>query len=176
MTAIDSNNADLAGVSASPSSSSSQPGSAQASELAAGSSQSDTPSPQQAAAVELARQLPVLLQRDQRLLERGRWFTANWVLGVGTTEFCVEQQRGSITVFSDAPRLMHSHRFSIKAGCEPWLWFWEPIPEPGHHDILALHKHGLLQINGDLPLLMANLQFIKDLLALPRLLRESAGS
>ena len=46
--------------------------------------------------------------------------------------------------------------------------FWKKIPEPGHNDIFALFKRGKLTIEGDLQPFMANLLYIKDVLAAPR--------
>jgi hypothetical protein len=42
------------------------------------------------------------------------------------------------------------------------------MPEPGWHDLLAIYKRGYAQIDGDLQPLMANLQYVKDVLAAPR--------
>jgi hypothetical protein len=42
------------------------------------------------------------------------------------------------------------------------------VPPPGWHDLFALSKKGVMVLEGDLQPLMANLQYVKDLLALPR--------
>ena len=42
------------------------------------------------------------------------------------------------------------------------------VPAPGHNDIFALFKRGKLKIEGDLHPFMANLLYIKDVLAAPR--------
>ena len=69
---------------------------------------------------------------------------------------------------------MRSSRFQISATAEGWRRFWEPIPEPGWHDLLALTKRGAARIDGDLHPLLANLQYFKDLLAAPRRLSSEA--
>ena len=43
--------------------------------------------------------------------------------------------------------------------------FWKKLPPPGHNDIFALFKRGKLTIEGDLHPFMANLLYIKDVLA-----------
>ena len=43
-----------------------------------------------------------------------------------------------------------------------------PMPRPGWHDLLALTKRGEAALEGDLHPFMANLQYFKDVLALPR--------
>ena len=48
----------------------------------------------------------------------------------------------------------------------------EPVPAPGVHDLMALSKQGLVRIEGNLQPFMANLQFVKDVIAAPRLLNE----
>jgi hypothetical protein len=42
------------------------------------------------------------------------------------------------------------------------------VPAPGYHDIFAMTKGGRARVEGNLQPLMANLRFIKDLLAAPR--------
>ena len=51
---------------------------------------------------------------------------------------------------------------------DEWEMFWKKLPPPGHHDIFALFKRGKLTIEGDLHPFMANLLYIKDVLAAPR--------
>ena len=72
------------------------------------------------------------------------------------------------------PRPVYSSRFQITATAEAWSRFWEPIPEPGWHDLLALTKRGAARIDGDLQPLLANLQYFKDVLAIPRRLASEA--
>jgi hypothetical protein len=47
------------------------------------------------------------------------------------------------------------------------------MPEPGWHDLFALTKRGTASFEGDLRPLLQNLQYFKDLLALPRRLPET---
>jgi hypothetical protein len=71
------------------------------------------------------------------------------------------------------PFLLKSHTFSIVADPETWARFHRPIPEPGDHDLLALTKAGRAHVSGDLVPFMGNLQFIKDVVALPRSLAKT---
>jgi hypothetical protein len=57
---------------------------------------------------------------------------------------------------------------AVRGTAEAWREFWQPIPRPGWHDLFALSKHGVLTLEGDLHALISNLQYVKDLLALPR--------
>jgi len=63
---------------------------------------------------------------------------------------------------------LQSWDVAIKADEDVWLAFWQAVPEPGWHDILALRKRAMMRIEGRLQPLMANLQYVKDLLAAPR--------
>ena len=66
---------------------------------------------------------------------------------------------------------MRSWTFGIRATASAWRRFWQPVPEPDWHDLFALTKRGAAIIEGDLQPLMANLQYMKDVLAAPRRLR-----
>ena len=66
------------------------------------------------------------------------------------------------------PRLMRATAFAIRASDEAWQRHWRTVPEPGWHDLFALTKRGVASIEGDLRPLLQNLQYFKDLLALPR--------
>ena len=61
-----------------------------------------------------------------------------------------------------------SWRFAVRGSAEGWGRLWQPVPEPGWHDLLALKRRGAVVLEGDLQPLMANLQYVKDLLVLPR--------
>ena len=52
--------------------------------------------------------------------------------------------------------------------------FWQPVPDAGWHDIFALMKRKEARVEGDLRPFMANLQYIKDLLAAPRRVFEES--
>ena len=66
------------------------------------------------------------------------------------------------------PFVMRPWRFAVRGTVEAWRGFWRPVPEPGWHDLFALRKRGVVTLEGDLHPLMSNLQYVKDLLALPR--------
>jgi hypothetical protein len=48
------------------------------------------------------------------------------------------------------------------------------VPEAGYHDLFAMAKAGQARVEGDLQPLMANLRYVKDVLASPRRLTRSA--
>ena len=72
--------------------------------------------------------------------------------------------------------LLKPFTFAIRAEADTWRRFHEPFPAPGCHDLLALTKVGRARVEGNLVPMMGNLQFVKDLIALPRsLLSQGSG-
>ncbi len=113
-------------------------------------------------------QLPRLVNEVADLVRRGAWIDLQFQVGLGAVPYYVTVTSGRISAFDRGPILMCSSRFQINATAEGWHKFWEPIPEPGWHDLLALTKRGAARIEGDLHPLLANLQYFKDVLAAPR--------
>jgi hypothetical protein len=115
--------------------------------------------------------LPTLLDRDANLLRRGAFFDARFHVGIGEIQFDVKIERGRINSLDRGPFIQRSWRFAVRGTTEAWSRLWAPIPEPGWHDLFALTKKGCMTLEGDLQPVMANLQYLKDLLVLPRRLR-----
>jgi hypothetical protein len=101
------------------------------------------------------------------LAERGRFLTTECLVGSFAAPLHLTITSGRITAAA-SPGLQQSWRFAVRAAPEAWLEFWQPLPRPGWHDLFALAKRGVATIEGDLHPFMANLQYFKDLLALPR--------
>lgn len=115
----------------------------------------------------LAR-LPALLEADASLVERGRFLTVDCLIGAPARPFHTRIVEGRIIAMEAGPRLMASWRFAYRASPEAFLEFWKPLPRAGWHDLLTLTKGGAASLEGDLHPFIANLQYFKDLLALPR--------
>jgi hypothetical protein len=113
-------------------------------------------------------QLPALLDADPNLIRRGAFFDARFAVVIGAIPFDVIVSAGRVSLFERGPFVMRSWRFSVRASAEAWGRLWQPVPEPGWHDLNALMKRGCATLEGDLHPLMANLQYVKDLLVLPR--------
>ena len=112
--------------------------------------------------------LPELVNGDAVLVRRGRFLTTRFLVGVGETEYIVDIREGRIERVERGPFVMPSWRFALRGSAEAWQKFWQKMPPPGHHDLFALSKNGLLTIEGDLHPLMANLLYLKAVLAAPR--------
>ena len=63
---------------------------------------------------------------------------------------------------------MRSWRFSYRASPAAWAGYWQAMPKPGFHDLLAMTKRGEAVLEGDLHPFIVHLQYFKDMLALPR--------
>ena len=112
--------------------------------------------------------LPDLLAADLDLIRRGRWLDVDCRIDIGSEPFFLVIRDGALASLERGARLMRSTAFSLRATDEAWTNYWKPIPAPGWHDLFALTKRGAASIDGDLRPLLQNLQYFKDLLALPR--------
>ena len=112
--------------------------------------------------------LPALAGADADLLRRGRHLSVAMLVGVGDAELHVDIAAGQVVAVTPGPLLMRSWRFAIRGSAPAWDAYWRPMPAPGWNDLFALSKRGELRFEGDLQPLIANLQYVKDLLALPR--------
>lgn len=118
--------------------------------------------------------LPHLLSADADLRRRGRWLTVECRIDIGSEPFHLVLSGGALATLDRGPRLMRSTAFTVRGTDEAWQRHWEAIPAPGWHDLFALTKRGAASFEGDLRPLLQNLQFFKDLLALPRRLPEAS--
>jgi hypothetical protein len=124
-------------------------------------------SPDEAAIAALLT-LPTLMESGLDLARRGRFVTLDCAVGTPAAPVYLRIEEGRVTDAVRGPALMRSVRFSYRATGEAWAAFWQPMPAPGFHDLLALTKRGAATLEGDLQPFVANLQYFKDLLALPR--------
>jgi hypothetical protein len=109
-----------------------------------------------------------MVNADAGLVRRGRYLTTTFLVEAGDTEFLVRVVEGRIAAVERGPFLLRSWDFAIRASAEAWERFWQPTPVPGYHDLFAMKKLGVARIEGDLVRLMANLRYVKDVLATPR--------
>ena len=109
-----------------------------------------------------------LVNRDASLVRRGRYLSTTVLVETGPTAWLVTVHEGRVTRIERGPFLMRAWSFAIRASEEAWRRFWEPVPAAGWHDLFALTKGGHATVEGDLRPLMANLRYVKDVLAKPR--------
>ena len=114
------------------------------------------------------QQLPELVADDRNLLRRGAYLTVDFMVEIGAVPFYLSIAGGRLVALERGPKLMRPWTFAVRASVEAWSRFWQPMPEAGWHDLFALMKRGEARVEGDLHPFMANLQYVKDLLAAPR--------
>lgn len=112
--------------------------------------------------------LAELVNGNEALVRRGRLLSVDLLLQSGDTPYHVSIRDGRIAAVETGPVLMRPWRFAIRARDDAWRAFWRTEPAPGYHDIFAMAKLGVATIEGDLQPLMANLRYIKEVLAAPR--------
>lgn len=114
------------------------------------------------------QRLPALVNGDIPLVRRGRHLTTTFLIGAGAVPVLAAVREGAITGVTVSPPPMRSWRFAVRAGADAWRRFWQAVPEPGYHDLLAMTRFGTARIEGDLQPLMANLRYVKEVLEAPR--------
>ena len=87
------------------------------------------------------------------------------MLEAGPDAYAVTIRDGAVIRIAPGPFVLPSWQTRIAASPEEWAAFLAPVPAPGHHDIIALLRRGTIRFEGDLHPLMANLYYVKLLLA-----------
>ena len=105
---------------------------------------------------------------DEFLVHRGRFLTGDILVEIGDVPFIVAIDKGKVAAVERGPFPLRPWVFAVRGSEEGWRGFWQPIPPPQFHDIFALVKRGHFRLEGDLHPFMANLLYMKDLLAAPR--------
>ena len=113
-------------------------------------------------------QLAELVNADAGLVRRGRYLSTTFLVETGATAWLVSVHEGRVTRVERGPFLMRAWSFAVRASEEAWQRFWAPVPAAGWHDLFAMTKGGHAMVEGDLRTLMANLRYVKDVLAKPR--------
>jgi hypothetical protein len=116
----------------------------------------------------MIERLAELVNADAPLVRRGRFLSTTFMLGIGEAGYLIKIIEGHVVSITKGPFVTPNFSFALRAPRDEWEMFWKKIPEPGHNDIFALFKRGKLTIEGDLHPFMANLLYIKDVLAKPR--------
>ena len=105
---------------------------------------------------------------DPHLVWRGRTLHADCLVQIGTTAFLLRIDAGNVRECLSHLPLLCPWTFAVRGTAQAWERFWENPPPPGWHDLFALAKRGEMSFEGNLQPFMAHLQYMKDVLALPR--------
>lgn len=102
---------------------------------------------------------------DAGLVCRGRYLTTTFLLEIGKVAWLISVHEGRIVSVAQGPLAMLSWSFALRTSDQEWDRFCERRPPPGSNDIMALIKRRVLKAEGDLQVFMANLRYVKDVLA-----------
>lgn len=116
----------------------------------------------------MIEQIQARVNADPALVRRGRWTSADMLVEIGEAGYVVAIRAGRIESVRPADLPVSAWDFAIRGTAEAWAEFWQPLPKPRHHDLIALIREGKMRFEGDLDLLMANLLYIKLVLETPR--------
>jgi hypothetical protein len=116
----------------------------------------------------LPEQLGALANATAWLVHRGRFLDVSFLLQAGDACWLVRIHRGRVEAVEGGPFVMPRWTFALRASEEAWATFWQPVPPPGFHDLIAMLKTRALRLEGDQHPFFANLRYFKELLALPR--------
>ena len=119
----------------------------------------------------MLERLAEIVNGNEDLVRRGRYFSDTFMLEVGETQYLIEVLQGRIESVELGPFVMRSWTFALRATEDVWQRFWETLPKPGYHDIFALLRHNRIVLDGDLQPMMANLLYVKEVIAAPRKLK-----
>lgn len=112
--------------------------------------------------------LPDRIAARPHLLRLGALVSETVLLRVDGIEHYLRFDRGRLAEVIPGPSKKIPYRFAIVTDREAIEKFWQPLPEPGFHDIFGLVKIGRAEILGDILALVKNLRYFKEVLALPR--------
>lgn len=102
---------------------------------------------------------------NERLVHRGRHVDARLLIDLMDEHWLIDIRAGCIVSVRRGPFVMPSWTFALRAPKQEWERYWQPIPEPGSHDLFAMLKRRVLRIEGNLHPFMANLLYFKEVLA-----------
>ncbi|QIL80599.1 hypothetical protein G7047_12320 [Diaphorobacter sp. HDW4A] len=112
--------------------------------------------------------IPTHVNQNAYLIHRGRFMNALIKISVGETVYLMDIQQGRIANLTRKMPLFQTADLVIAASDEAWNALWERFPKAGWHDLFALHKRGVMRIEGESQVLFTHLQYIKDVLNTPR--------
>jgi hypothetical protein len=118
----------------------------------------------------MIEQLAIHANCNGALVRHGRYVNLSFLLGMDDQDYVITIKDGRVV--SVDPRSLPLGTdigcFAIRASNAVWEEFWKPVPKRDHHDLMSMFAAGIATIDGDLLPFMQNLQYFKDLLAVPR--------
>jgi len=111
---------------------------------------------------------PAQLAEREHLAWKGRHLNTSFLFALGERRYLIAIQEGRMRVRNASAITMPQWDFALRADENVWNEFFQPIPRPEYHDLLAMMKFRRLIIEGNLYAFMSHLLFFKALFALLR--------
>jgi hypothetical protein len=113
----------------------------------------------------MIEQLAQKVNTNAPLVRRGQYLDTTFLLQVGSESWLITVEKGRIASIAREGLPLVDHAFALRASREAWTEFWQRIPKPGFHDLIALTKFRHLKVDGDIKLFMTHLRYFKEVLA-----------
>lgn len=114
------------------------------------------------------RAMAAALNATPHLTRLGRLFSETVLLNVDEAEYYLVFRDGALIDIQKGPSRKTPWRFALHTDADALAAFWQRTPQPGFHDIFGLVKIGRGRIDGDILMLVKNLRFFKEFMALGR--------
>lgn len=118
--------------------------------------------------------LGATLEHQSHLLKLGCLFSETILIQLDKDEYYLTFENGHLTKIIPGPSRKTPWCFALRTDAAALDAFWEPLPTPGFHDIFGLVKIGRARVDGDILVLVKNLRFFKEFLALGRKTKATA--
>jgi hypothetical protein len=112
----------------------------------------------------MIEQLAERVNANAALLRRGQYLDATFLVQIGGDGWLVTVEKGRIAKVAREGLPIVPHAFALRASVEAWAEFFQPVPKPGYHDLVAMTKFRHLKVDGDIKLFMTHLRYVKDAL------------
>ena len=109
-----------------------------------------------------------MFNASPHLARLGALFSETVLIQVDDAEFYLFFDKGRLDNIAPGPSRKTPWRFALRTDADALERFWQPVPDPGFHDIFGLVKIGRGQIDGDILCLVKNLRLFKEFMALGR--------
>ncbi|MBA3043491.1 MAG: hypothetical protein FP819_27730 [Rhizobiaceae bacterium] len=116
----------------------------------------------------LLDRISATIDASPHLLRLGALVDDSVLLEVDGDAYYLTFHRGRLENIACGQNRKTPWRFAIRTDAAALEKFWQPLPEPGFHDLFGLVKLGRASIDGDILALVKNLRYFKEILALPR--------
>ncbi|AHG65169.1 hypothetical protein [Advenella mimigardefordensis] len=111
---------------------------------------------------------PARLADREHLVWKGRHLKTSFLFALGERRYLVAIREGQMHVRAASTIVMPQWDFALRADEHVWHAFFQPVPPPEYHDLLAMMKCRRLIIEGNIYAFMSHLLFFKALFTLLR--------